>query len=889
MGRGGARSLWRANLSHFMDSNAIRHTFLDFFSEREHVVVPSASLIPIDPTLLLTSAGMVPFKPYMLGEETPPYKRAVSIQKCGRTTDIDIVGTTARHLTFFEMLGNFGFDDYFKERAIPWAYELITEQYGLDPERLWYTVHISDDDAAEIWIDEVGVPADRVQRMDKDNFWQMGVPGPCGPSSEIFYDKGPDFGDDGGPAVDDERFMEFWNLVFMQNIQDHPYHVIGNLPAKNIDTGAGLERFTVIVQGVDSVFDTDLIRPVIAAAERECGLTFHDNERADVSLRIMADHGRAVTALIADGVVPSNEGRGYVLRRLLRRSVRHAFTHGNESVMPALIDATIDAIGAAHQPMVDQRDYILETAEREEQLFRRTLRSGSALLDQALEDLPAGEILPGTTAFKLHDTYGFPVDVTAEILGERGFALDRAGFDIEMEAQRSRARAAFDGGNEQLGLELYVGLLKGIDVTEFIGYTDESGASTILAIVREGQAVQSAEPGQDIEIFLNRTPFYGESGGQLGDAGTITSETGVVSVTDTRLPLSGVHAHRGTVTNGHVQVGQEVRAEIDHDRRERLRKNHTGTHILHWALRQVIGDHAHQAGSLVAPDRLRFDFSHYEGVPGEELIEVERLVNRRIIENATVTTIETSKAEAEKMGALAFFGDKYGDQVRVVKTGGYSTEFCGGTHVDTTGQVGPLVLVSEGSVATNTRRVEALTGNAAYEHLVGLRRQIRDAEGMLRTQPGQLLTGLETLTMRLKDQDERIGRFEAETRTAAAGQLREAVETVGSHTVVAAVVPALGAGDLRTLALQTRDLTGAGVGVLASSDGGKGAIIVWVSDELVAVGVSAGEIAAAGARRLGGGGSHDPKLSQAGGPNGDQIEEALAEAKRAAVEALSNL
>ncbi len=879
----------RANLTDSMQSNTIRTTFLDFFAARDHVVVPSASLIPIDPTLLLTGAGMVPFKPYMLGEEPAPFDRAVSIQKCGRTTDIDIVGTTARHLTFFEMLGNFSFGDYFKEKAIPYAYELVTEGFGLDPGRLWYTVHVSDDEAAEIWIDGVGVSPDRVQRLDHDNFWHMGVPGPCGPSSEIFYDKGAEFGEDGGPAVDDERFMEFWNLVFMQNIQDEPYHVVGDLPAKNIDTGAGLERCSVVLQGVESVFDTDLIRPVIAAAEKACGLTYREHDTTDVSLRIMGDHARAVTALISDGVVPSNEGRGYVLRRLLRRSVRHAFIHGNESIMSVLIDATIETLGPAHQAMVDNRDYILETAEREEQLFRRTLRAGSVLLDEALEDLPSGEILPGTTAFKLHDTYGFPIDVTAEILEERGYGLDREGFDVEMNAQRRRARQAFRGGDEQVRQELYVTLLSGVEATDFIGYDDEVGTSAVLAIIREGEAVTTAEAGQDVEIFLDRTPFYGESGGQVGDTGTITSESGVVAVSDTKLPLTGIHGHRGTVRSGSIHVGQEVRAEIDRSRRERLRKNHTGTHILHWALREIVGDHAHQAGSLVAPDRLRFDFSHYEGLAGEELLEVERTVNERIIENAQVTTVETTKAEAEAMGALAFFGDKYGERVRVVKTGSYSTEFCGGTHVHTTGQVGPLVLVSEGSVAANTRRVEALAGNAAYSHIVDLRRRMSTAEEMLRAQPGQLLTAVESLTGRLKDQEERIARFEEETRSQTAGQLRDAVEKVGDHSLVAAVVPGIAAADLRTLAFQTRDTTAADVGILASAADGKGALIVWASDDMVESGVSAGEIAGIGARALGGGGSRDPRLSQAGGPNGDQIEQALADARAAAREALSGL
>jgi alanyl-tRNA synthetase len=431
-----------------MNSHEIRQTFLDFFTGRGHTAVPSASLIPIDPTLLLTVAGMVPFKPYLLGEEAPPYPRAVSVQKCGRTADIDVVGTTARHLTFFQMLGNFSFGDYFKEKAIPWAYELVTEGYGLDPDRLWFTVHLSDDEAAQIWIDDVGIDPNHLQRMDKDNFWQMGVPGPCGPSSEIFYDKGPEYGEDGGPEVDDERFMEIWNLVFMQNIQDEPYHVIGDLPAKNIDTGAGLERIATVLQGVDSVFDTDELRRVIAAAEAATGAHFGEDERSDVSLRILGDHGRAVTFLIADKVVPSNEGRGYVLRRLLRRAVRHAVLLGSkDTIMPALVAATVDSMGADYRELVDRKDRILEMAEREEGRFRRTLESGHRLLDEALEPLEEGATLAGEVAFKLHDTHGFPRELTEEILAERGFRLDLEEFERMMAAQKEQARASFKSGD----------------------------------------------------------------------------------------------------------------------------------------------------------------------------------------------------------------------------------------------------------------------------------------------------------------------------------------------------------------------------------------------------------------------------------------------------------
>jgi alanyl-tRNA synthetase len=870
-----------------MDSNSIRRIFLDFFGERDHTLVPSASLIPIDPTLLLTNAGMVPFKPYMLGEETPPYPRAASVQKCARTIDIDIVGTTARHLTFFEMLGNFSFGDYFKEKAIPWAYDLATEGFGLDPDRLWYTVHLNDDEAAEIWIDSVGIDPDRLQRMDKDNFWQMGVPGPCGPSSEIFFDKGAEYGEDGGPAVDDERFVEFWNLVFMQHIQDEPYHVVGDLPSKNIDTGAGLERIATVLQGVDTIFETDELRTVLASGESITGTAYGAHERTDVSLRILADHARAVTFLIGDQVVPSNEGRGYVLRRLLRRAVRHAFLLGSEDLaMPKLIDSTIGVMGEAYPNLVDKRDTIVEMAEREEVRFRRTLQSGHQLLDQELDTMEESSVFSGATAFKLHDTYGFPRELTEEILAEKGIQLDLAEFNRMMTEQQERARRHHKGGDAVAKAEAYRILLQDVDVTEFTGYQAEAGSGTILAIVREGQTVERADAEQDVELFLDRTPFYAEAGGQVGDRGVVTTPTGRIRVHDTQHAMQGVHGHRGRVLDGFVQTGQETTAQVDHTRRERIRKNHTGTHILHWALREIVGAHVHQAGSLVEPDRLRFDFSHYDAMAPEQLREVELVVNERIIENAQVTTVVTSKDEAQKMGALAFFGDKYGDEVRVVRTGDYSTEFCGGTHVPTTGQVGPLILVSEGSVAANTRRVEALTGTKAFGYLSQMRSDMEAAASVLRSQPGQLIEAATSLSRRVKDQEERIEQFEAQARSAAAGSLLDDVEDLDGHRLLISAAGEQAPDELRALAFHLRDQLGSGIGVLGATKGGKGALIGFVSEDLVAAGLSAGELIAPAARILGGGGSRDPQLAQAGGPNGSEIEAALEQARATAREAL---
>jgi len=870
-----------------MDSNQIRRIFLDFFAERDHTVVQSASLIPIDPTLLLTNAGMVPFKPYMLGEETPPYPRATTVQKVARTIDIDIVGTTARHLTFFEMLGNFSFGDYFKDKAIPWSYDLITEGFGIDPERLWYTVHITDDDAAAIWIDEVGVPHDRVQRLDKDNFWQMGVPGPCGPSSEIFFDKGPAFGLPGGPAVDDERHVEIWNLVFMQNIQDEPYHVVGDLPAKNIDTGAGLERIATVLQGVDTVFETDVIRPMVATSERATGVTYGDADRTDVSLRIMADHGRAVTFLIGDKVVPSNEGRGYVLRRLIRRAVRHAFLLGAEDlIMPKLVDTTVEVMREPYPELHTQQSAIVEMVAREEEQFRRTLRSGHQLLDEELRELAPGSMLSGETAFKLHDTFGFPKELTEEIVSERGFAVDLAEFNKMMDSQRERARAAYKGADAAARADAYRTLLAGVETTDFVGYEREEGLGRILSMVSEGETIEKAEEGREVEVFLDRTPFYAESGGQVGDSGTIVTPTGTVTVRDTQFAVPGLHGHRGVVTSGVVQLGQEADLTVSHERRERIRKNHTGTHILHWALREIVGDHVHQAGSLVSDDRLRFDFSHYHGMSMEELREVELAANERVIENAAVMTLETTKNDAEKMGALAFFGDKYGDQVRVVQTGDYSTEFCGGTHVPTTGQIGPLIVVSEGSVAANTRRIDAVTGTAGYEYLSGLRRDLERAESALGAQPGHVVDAAQALVLRSKEQEERIEQFEQQSRSEAARTLIDQAEGHGGHRVLVASQEGLTGDALRALAFQIRDRLGSGIGVLGSTSGGKGALIAFVSDDLVADGISAGELIRPAARVLGGGGSRDASLSQAGGPNGDRLDDALEAALAAAREAV---
>jgi alanyl-tRNA synthetase len=873
-----------------LDSNQIRTIFNTFFEEKGHVVRPSASLIPNDPTLLLTNAGMVPFKPFFLGEETPPYARATTVQKVVRTIDIDIIGTTLRHLSFFEMLGNFSFGDYFKADAIPWSYELVTERFGLDPDLLWFSVFETDDEAFDIWAEIV--PPERIQRRDeKDNFWQMGIPGPCGPCSELFFDKGPEYGEGGGPAFGDEdRFVEIWNLVFMQNIQDEPYHVIGDLPAKNIDTGMGLERMAAVLQGVRSVFDIDTLAHVRDAGARYTGLTYGEDERHDISLRILADHGRAVTFLIGDGVIPSNDGRGYVLRRILRRAVRHAWQYGGEGlIFPGLVEATVESHGDWYTELVERHDFITDVVTREEERFRRTLESGHQLLDVELQNDDSAE-LSGATVFKLHDTYGFPVELTTEIAAERGVTIDTAGFEAEMAEQRSRARAAWKGGDEVAAQDVYRSVLDVTGLTEFVGYETDTAEGQILAMVADGEPIERAEEGRQVELFLSRTPFYAESGGQIGDSGLIETETGSGVVVDTKHALQGLHGHRLRVDSGYLAVGQQARARIDVPRRDSIRRSHTGTHVLHWALRDVLGDHAAQAGSLVEPGRLRFDFSHFAQVAPEELAEVESRANQKLIDNGAVKTTVTTKEKAEEMGALAFFGDKYGDTVRVVQVGDFSVEFCGGTHTHTSAQVGPLLVTSEASIGSNLRRVEALTGMAAYQHLVDVRSGLDRAGRLLKTSGSEVPARVEALLGRVEGLESELEAIRSQRRGELAAELAGQAIEIGDASLLVGSAPGLDGNALRQLALGIRDRLGpASVVVVGSDLSGKGSLVGLVTKSLVEAGISASEIISEAAKELGGGASRDPELAQAGGPNGDRLGDALARARDAAERVLRSL
>ena len=712
-----------------MDAKELRREFTNFFAERAHTPVASASLIPNDPTLMFTVAGMVPFKPYFLGEETPPYRRAVSVQKCvragGKHNDLDEIGRTKRHLTFFEMLGNFSFGDYFKAEAIPWAWELVTERFGFDPDRLWITVHLDDDEAAEIWRDGVGVKAERIQRLDKDNFWQAGDTGPCGPCSEIFIDKGPAYGAEGGPEHgSDERYLEFWNLVFMQYDQQADGSRIP-LPKPSIDTGAGLERVLVARHDLDSVFDIDEFVALLAVAQEASGKVFGKDPATDVSLRILVEHARATSFLVSDGVFPSNEGRGYVLRRILRRAVRHAYMLGlNDLIMPTLVDGVVSVMKDSYPELERSHDFVRGVIGREEERFRQTLKTGSVLLDDRLAELAKGQALDGVTAFTLHDTYGFPLEVTQEITGEAGIEVDVAGFEVAMAEQRQRAKDARKGIVADEHFEDYQELIEQFGPTEYLARgADTEVTARILARVGN-------------HLILDRTPFYAEAGGQVGDTGWITTHSGTVRVTNTTFALPGLVRHTiespdisgGSVSSSGafsasgsgprgVQPGQECTATVDAVRRDAIRRNHTGTHLLHYALRKVLGGHVRQQGSSVSPERLRFDFSHYEPVTGDQMAEIEDIVASEVLTNAPVRAFETTKAHADELGALAFFGDKYGDVVRVVEAGP-SVELCGGTHVRRLGDIGTVKVVGEGSIGSNIRRIEAITG---FDTLVRLR------------------------------------------------------------------------------------------------------------------------------------------------------------------------
>ena len=860
-----------------MDANGLRAAFTRFFAERSHTVVPSASLIPQDPSVLFTIAGMIPFKPYFLGEETAPWPRATSIQKCFRTPDIDIIGTDTSHCTFFEMLGNFSFGDYFKAEAIPMAWELLTEVFGLDGDRLWVTVHELDDEAGQIWIDTVGLRPERIQRMgDEDNFWAMGDTGPCGPDSEIFFDKGESYGHDGGPKHGgDERFIEIWNLVFLGLNRD-AQGVLTELPRRNIDTGAGLERILPILQGHDSIFDTDLFLPIIDTAASILGTGYGTDPATDVALRVLADHGRAFSMLVADGVLPANEGRGYVLRRVVRRAVLAARRAGVEKpITPTLVQAAIEVLGDAYPALRAQQDLVVNVVAREEAGFDRTLRSGLSRLEEAFAT--GTKVLEGDVAFTLHDTHGFPVELTEELARDAGVEVDRRGFDAAMAAQRERARAA--AKSSRAGDEaVYRAMLDAEGPTSFVGRGQENYEvpARVLAVL-EGDAAKDADSDGDgsrlVEIFLDRTPFYAESGGQVGDTGTIVTESGIAEVLDTVLAVPGLVAHRARVS-GEVRAGQDALATIDGERRDAIRRNHTATHLLHASLRAVLGDHVRQQGSLVSPEYLRFDFSHHEAPTREELDEVFTRANTAVLTDIGVETTETSREAAEDMGAIAFFGDKYGSSVRVVRSGSTSLEFCGGTHVDSLGQIGPITLVSEGSIGSNTRRLFAVTGFVSLARAVERERLVQSAAELLRSEPDELLAAIGRLAERQRDGERELARLRQQSSEAEAATLAEAAAADGG--VVVARRDKLEVDDLRSLAQATLRHDGVRAVVLGGSpDGAKAAIVAATGGT-----PDATQLVRTLGKMVGGGGGGSAEVATAGGKDPSHIEAALAEARR---------
>lgn len=885
-------------------TNEIRRSFLDYFASNGHEAVQSAPLVPYnDPTLMFVNAGMVPFKNVFTGLETRSSPRATSSQKCvragGKHNDLDNVGYTARHHTFFEMLGNFSFGDYFKEQAITHAWTLLTKEWGLPVEKLLVTVYHTDDEAFDLWKKVAGLPDQKIIRIPtKDNFWAMGDDGPCGPCSEIFFDHGDHIwgGPPGSPEEDGDRFIEIWNLVFMQ-FEQAAGEIVGNLPKPSIDTGMGLERISAVMQGVHDNYDIDTFKALIAASEGLTGVAAAGEQRA--SHRVIADHLRSTSFLLADGVLPSNEGRGYVLRRIMRRAMRHAHLLGaKDPLMHRLVPALVAEMGQAYPELGRAQPLIEETLEREEIQFRRTLSNGLKLLDEATAGLGEGGELPGETAFKLYDTFGFPYDLTEDALRSRGIAVDKAGFDAAMAQQKAAARAAWKGSGQAADSEVWFDIAEREGASEFTGYTATSGEGRVVALVKDGKEVQSATAGEDVIVLTNQTPFYGESGGQVGDAGTITGGTGAggaalaIVVSDTAKPLGRLHAMSGRVEAGEIKVGDTVNLTVDVERRDAIRANHSATHLLHAALRGRLGDHVTQKGSMVAAERLRFDFSHPKALSDEDIAAIEAEVNAEIRANEPVLTRLMTPEDAIGAGAMALFGEKYGDEVRVLSMGrntgdhSYSVELCGGTHVRATGDIGVFRIVSESAVSSGVRRVEAMTGEGARQWLVGREDALKNAAGLLRTTPDEV----EARVAALLDERRKLERELAEAKKALAlsgalgggsAKAEAADEDVGGVKFSGQVLEGLDPKDLRGLLDQAKQRLGSGVAAIVAVNDGKASIAAAVTDDLTGT-VSAVDLVRKGVEALGGkGGGGRADMAQGGGPDGDKAADAIAAVKAA--------
>jgi alanyl-tRNA synthetase len=864
-----------------VNANEIRKRFLQFFAADDHTVVPSSSLIPAnDPTLFFVNAGMVQFKDVFTGREDRAYVRATSAQRClrvsGKHNDLEEVGKSPRHHTLFEMLGNFSFGDYFKAHAIRQSWAFLTQELGIDPQRLWVTVFTDDDEAFELWSQVDTLPEGRIQRLgEKDNFWSMGDTGPCGPCSEIFFDHGPEYGPPGGPETESDRYVEIWNLVFMQ-FERAADGTMTDLPRPSIDTGAGLERICAVMQGVYSNYDTDVFQTLVSKVAELAGVQPGEDEDADVALRVIADHTRATGFLIADGVMPSNEERGYVLRRVMRRAIRFGVKVGlEESFLWKVVDTLIEVMGDAYPELRARQDFIREVVKGEEERFSQTLDKGLSLLEEAVGDLSEGGVLSGSVAFKLYDTFGFPIDLTRLIVAERGIAVDEDGYTTCMEAQRAAGRAAWKGSGADGIADVFHAIAKQGVRSEFTGHAATSGPSRVLALLRDGGQVERIAAGETGIAVVAATPFYGESGGQVGDTGTIQAKEMTADVTDTQSPIDGIIAHQVRVTAGELVQDTQVTLTVDVARRDRIAKNHTATHLLHAALRTVLGEHVLQKGSMVAPDRLRFDFSHHRAVTAEELARVEDLVYTQVLSNADVATDTCSMDDALARGAMALFGEKYGQEVRVVQVPDFSTELCGGTHVGRTGDIGIFRITSETSVAAGVRRIEAETGLGAFDTIRERETATRAAAKQLRTAPEALAPAIAKLVEDKKRLEKEVENLKRQLTRSQTSDLTSQARDVGGIRVLAAELDA-DAKTLREEADRLRDTLGSGVVVLGTRNGGTVKLVVTVSKDLAGTRVHAGDLVRAVAQMVGGGGGGRPDMAQAGGKNPDALPEALA-------------
>ena len=868
-----------------MGLNQLRDSFLKFFEGKGHLVLPSFSLIPeSDKSLLLINSGMAPLKPYFTGQKNPPRRRVTTCQKCIRTPDIERVGKTARHGTFFEMLGNFSFGDYFKKEAIAWAWEYVTQVLELPLDRLWVTIYQEDDEAFDIWTKEIGISPDRVVRMGKeDNFWEIGV-GPCGPCSEIFFDRGPEHGcgsEDCGIGCDCDRFVEFWNLVFTQYNKDEDgnYHPLEH---PSIDTGMGLERIAAIMQGVNSLFEVDTIKNIMKEVSHISGVKYGDKESTDISLRVITDHIRGTVFMISDGILPSNEGRGYVLRRILRRAARHGKLLGIKDLfLSKVAKVVINESKEAYSELKEKEEYILKVIEVEEKRFDETIDQGLAILKEYIEELKQGnnKILDGQKAFKLYDTYGFPLDLTKEILEEEGLSLDEEGFNEQMKEQRDRARAARQETDYMGADDPIYKLLNPDEITEFKGYETLETRSRVLNIIKDNERVQTAHEGDQILIVLDQTPFYAESGGQVGDIGILENNAVKVEIEDVSKVFGSYIVHKGKVVSGHISIDDELDAKVDREARMATARNHSTTHLLHKALKEVLGSHVEQAGSLVTPSRLRFDFTHFAPLTSEEIENIEKIVNEKIMEGLSVETIETTFDEAKKLGAIALFGEKYGDIVRVVKMGDFTTELCGGTHLTNTGQAGLFKIISETGVAAGVRRIEAVTGAGAHQWLKELNELVHNVSDALKTTPNSLAQKAEGLMQQIKEYEQEIQQLK---RQLAQGTIEELVnnkKTIGDVSYIAAKIDHQDMNSLREIADTLRNKLRSGVVVLASENQQKVNMIAAATKDLVSRGVHSGNLIREVAKVTGGGGGGRPDMAQAGGKDPSKISQALDKVK----------